>query len=76
MYHGGRFSIVLGPTSISTSSGIFQNKSPSNSRIIPAGMYPRNSRQVAIVIFVPGAIPEVAEAACAAGGFADANLDV
>jgi hypothetical protein len=51
---------VLGPTSISTSGGIFQNKSRSSSRIIPAGIYLRNCRQVAIVIFVPGAIPEVA----------------
>src|SRR5208282_6893313 len=56
--------IVVGPTSISTSSGIFHAYWPENSATMPSGMKALYCCQFCIVILVPGGI--VSSAACAA----------
>src|SRR6266404_182493 len=55
--------IVVGPTSISTSSGIFHAYWLENSAIMPSGMKALYCCQFCIVILVPGGI--VSSAACA-----------
>src|SRR5258708_27499802 len=52
--------IIVGPTSILTSAGIFQKYCPPNSQTIPSGMNCLYCCQFCIVITVPGAIESVA----------------
>src|SRR6266852_4403396 len=54
--------MIVGPTSILTSDGIFHKYFPSNSQTIPSGMNCLYCCQFCIVITVPGAIVSVAAA--------------